>query len=64
MEKVVVSGTKSEVIEAMVEKGYHMEGFNDLSIATGRFYAYKVDYQGADYFTIAESDGKYTLSQY
>ncbi|MDR7814655.1 hypothetical protein [Lacrimispora sp.] len=64
MEKVVIKGTKTEVIEAMKEKGYKMEGFNDISTEAGYFYAYKEDYQGADYFTIFESRGLYTLIQY
>jgi hypothetical protein len=64
MEKVVIKGTKGEVIEAMKEKGYKMEGFNDVSIEAGYFFAYKVGYQGADYFTIFESRGLYTLIQY
>lgn len=64
MEKVVIKGTKGEVIEAMKEKGYKMEGFNDVSIKAGHFYAYKEGYQGADYFTILESRGIYTLIQY
>ncbi len=64
MKKIVTKGTKTEVIETMKEKGYKMEGFNDVSIEAGYFYAYKEDYQGADYFTICESRGVYTLIQY
>jgi hypothetical protein len=64
MEKIVVKGTKEEVIEAMEEKGYHMEGFNDVAIEAGYCYAYKPDYQGADYFTIKKNDEGYILIQY
>ncbi|MGL6220574.1 MAG: hypothetical protein ACRC36_21185 [Lacrimispora sphenoides] len=64
MEKVVIKGTKREVIQAMQEKGYKMEGFNEASIEAGYFYAYKEDYQGADYFTISARRGIYKLTQY
>lgn len=64
MEKVVIKGTKGEVIQEMKEKGYKMEGFNDVSIEAGYFYAFKEDYQGADYFTICEFRGVYTLTQF
>ena len=64
MKKIVIKGTKTEVIETMKEEGYKMEGFNDVSINVGYFYAYKEDYQGADYFTICENRGVYTLTQY
>ncbi|WP_313182039.1 hypothetical protein [Lacrimispora sp.] len=64
MEKIVIKGAKNEVIETMKEKGYKMEGFNDASIEAGYFYAYKEDYQGADFFTICKSGGVYTLIQY
>lgn len=64
MKKIVITGTKAEVIESMENKGYQMEGFNDVSIEAGYFYAYKEDYQGADYFTISKSRGMYTLTQY
>lgn len=64
MEKIVVRGTEKEVITVMEEKGYHMEGFNAVSISAGYFYAFRSDYQGADYFTISERKGIYTLSQY
>lgn len=64
MKKIVITGTKAEVIESMENKGYKMEGFNDVSIEAGYFYAYKENYLGADYFTISESQGVYTLTQY
>lgn len=64
MEKIVVKGTKEEVIKAMEEKGYHMEGFNDVAIEAGYCYAYKPDYQGADFFTIKKGQGVYTIIQY
>lgn len=64
MKKIVITGTKAEIIESMENKDYKMEGFNDVSISAGYFYAYKEDYQGADYFTISESHGVYTLTQY
>jgi len=64
MEKIVIKGTRTEVIEAMEEMGYKMEGFNGVSIEAGYFYAYKEDYQGADYFTICEFMGVYTLTQF
>ena len=64
MEKVVIKGTKKEVIATMKEKGYKMEGFNISSIEAGYFYAYKEDYQGADYFTISARRGMYKLTQY
>ena len=63
MEKIVIKGTKEEIIESMEEMGYHMEGFNDASIESGHFYAYKTDYQGADYYTISKSDLVYTITQ-
>ncbi|WP_312448597.1 hypothetical protein [Lacrimispora sp.] len=64
MEKVVIKGTKREVTQAMKEKGYKMEGFNDVSIEVGYFFAYKEGYQGADYFTINKSGWTYTITQY
>ncbi len=64
MEKVVIKGTKREVIQTMQEKGYKMEGFNEASVEAGYFYAYKEDYQGADYFTISARHGIYKLTQY
>jgi hypothetical protein len=63
MKKIVITGTKAEIIESMESKGYKMEGFNDVSIAAGYFYAYKEDYQGADYFTISKSKEVYTLTR-
>jgi hypothetical protein len=64
MEKVVIKGTKREVIHTMKKNGYKMEGFNDASIEAGYFYAYKEGYQGADYFTINKSGRTYTITQY
>lgn len=64
MEKIVIKGTREEIIEAMEEKGYHMEGFNDVSIAAKYFYAYKPEYQGADYFTIKKNQSGYIIKQY
>lgn len=64
MEKVVIRGTKREVIQTMKEKGYKLEGFNDVSIDAGYFYAYKEGYQGADFFTIRVRKRVYTLTQY
>lgn len=64
MEKIVISGTKEELIAAMQEKGYHMEGFNEEAIAAKYFYAYKKNYKGADYFSIRKKDGMYTIKQY
>lgn len=65
MKKIVIKGTRTEVIEAMKEEGYKMEGFNDESIRAGHFYAYKKGYQGADYYTIdISAEDIYTLTQY
>jgi hypothetical protein len=64
MEKLVVKGTISEVVETMEGKGYHMEGFNEVSIKAKYFYAYKADYQGADYFSIKYKNGQYILTQF
>jgi hypothetical protein len=64
MEKIVVKGTKEEVIKAMEEKGYHMEGFNEVSIKARYFYAYRPEYQGADYFTIKKQPYGYIITQY
>jgi hypothetical protein len=64
MEKIVVKGTKEEVIKAMEEKGYHMEGFNEVSIKARYFYAYRPDYQGAEYFTIKKKPYGYIITQY
>lgn len=64
MEKVVTKGTKREVINTMKEMGYKMEGFNDISIKAGYFYAYKENYQGAYYFTINKNGWIYTITQY
>jgi len=64
MEKVVIKGTKREVTQAMKEKGYKMEGFNEASIEARYFFAYKEGYQGADYFTINKRGWTYTITQY
>lgn len=64
MDKIVVKGTKEEVIKAMEEKGYHMEGFNEVSIKARYFYAYRPDYQGADYFTIKKKPHGYIITRY
>lgn len=64
MEKIVIKGTREEIIEAMEEKGYHMEGFNEVSIAAKYFYAYKPEYRGADYFTIKKNPKGYMIKQY
>lgn len=64
MEKLKVRGTKEELVEIMEGKGYHMEGFNEVSIKAKYFYAYKADYQGADYFSIKYKNGQYILTQY
>lgn len=64
MEKLVVKGTIAEVVETMEGKGYHMEGFNEVSIKAKYFYAYKADYRGADYFSIKYKNGQYILTQF
>lgn len=64
MGKTIIKGTKKEVIATMEEKGYKMEGFNDVSIEAGYFYAYKEGYQGADYFTINKSGRTYSITLY
>lgn len=64
MGKTIINGTKKEVIATMNEKGYKMEGFNDVSIEAGYFYAYKEGYQGADYFTINKSGRTYSITLY
>lgn len=62
--KIVIKGTKKEVIKAMEEKGYHMEGFNEVSIKARYFYAYRPEYQGADYFTIKKIKYGYIITQF
>ena len=64
MDKLRVRGTITEVVEIMEGKGYHMEGFNEVSIKAKYFYAYNADYQRADYFSIKYKNGQYILTQF
>lgn len=64
MEKFVIMGTKEELIEEMESRGYHMEGFNEVAIKAKYFYAYRPDYQGAEYFEIKYKKGQYIITRY
>lgn len=64
MDKLVVRGSITEVVEIMEGKGYHMEGFNEVAIKAKYFYAYRPDYQGAEYFGIKYKKGQYIITRY
>lgn len=64
MEKLVIEGTRKKVIKAMESMGYHMEGFNSESIKAKHFYAYRPEYQGAEYFDIKYKKGQYILTRF